>query len=238
MQRPGVAISRRVLANARVGCPFKTMSGSTANGVISPNPTTPTDPTRYTPTSSENVPVPPYFALSAVLVYVGLLADVFVGAYLDINYRYDPQLEVMATVFQACSFLFTVMCLYNFLGETNLVKRSLFAKLFNEFAPMFVCGGLYFLFIIIVRVYRLALVFASVPHLQIWSQDGYQALYTINKIFSVLYYSACVWATQKVCVSPELVATRAAYITPNPHGQGPRRYDKMKRRTQSSRFDM
>lgn len=180
----------------------------------------------------ENVPVPPYFALSAVLVYVGLVVDIFVGAYLDVSYRFDPQFEVMATVFQACAFLFTVMCLYNFLGETNLVKRSLFSKLLNEFAPVFFFGALYFLFIVITRIYRLASVFAAVPHVEIWNRDGYAALYSTGKCFGAFYYASAVWATQKVFASPELVATRASYISGNTRGAGPERG-----RTPSRRFD-
>ena len=100
-------------------------------------------------------------------MYVALVVDIFMGAYLDVSYRFDPQLEVLATVFQACAFLVTVLCLYNFLGETNLVKRSMFSKLMAEFAPVFLFGALYFLFIVITRVYRLASVFAAVPHVEI-----------------------------------------------------------------------
>ena len=129
----------------------------------------------------ENVPVPPYFALSAVLVYVGLVVDIFVGAYLDVTYRFDPQFEVMAAVFQACAFLFTAMCLYNFLGETNLVKRSLFSKA-NEFAPVFCFGALYFLFIVITRIYRLPRVRRR-PRVEIWNRDGYAALHSTGKCF-------------------------------------------------------
>ena len=186
----------------------------------------------------ENVPVPPYFALSAVLVYVGLVVDIFVGAYLDVSYRFDPQYEVMATVFQACAFLFTVMCLYNFLGETNLVKRSLFSKLLDEFAPVFLFGALYFLFIVITRIYRLASVFAAVPHVEIWNRSGYTALYSTGKCFGAFYYASAVWATQKVFASPELVATRASYISGNPRGAGTERGHEMARgRTRSRRFD-
>jgi len=188
--------------------------------------------------TSDNVPVPPYFAVSAVLVYVGLLTDIFIGSYFDVSYRYDPQLEVLATVFQACAFLFTVMCLYNFLGETNLVKRSLFSKLLDEFAPVFLFGGVYFLFIVITRVYRLASVFAHVPHVEIWNREGYTALYVMCKCFSALYYASAVWATQKVFASPELVATRTSYVTQNTHGQGANRgCEGTRPRTQRHRFD-
>ena len=158
----------------------------------------------------ENVPVPPYFALSAVLVYVGLVVDIFVGAYLT-DHRFDPQFEVMAAVFQACAFLFTAMCLYNFLGETNLVKRSLFSKLLNEFAPVFCFGALYFLFIVITRIYRLVSVFAAVPRVEIWNRDGYAALYS-GKCFGAFYTKRRV-GDAKVFASPELVATRASYIS-------------------------
>ena len=183
----------------------------------------------------ENVPVPPYFALSAVLVYVGLVVDIFVGAYLDVSYRFDPQYEVMATVFQACAFLFTVMCLYNFLGETNLVKRSLFSKLLDEFAPVFLFGALYFLFIVITRIYRLASVFAAVPHVEIWNRTGYTGLYATGKCFGAFYYASAVWATQKVFASPELVTTRASYISQNPRVAGPERGHEMTRARMQSR---
>jgi hypothetical protein len=224
--------------HASEGCPSTNGRGApTALSFCSRNRPPPL--TAHPPPSTDNVPVPSYFAYSVVLVYVGLLADIFVGAYLDVNYRRDPQLELMATVFQACAFLVSVMCLYNLLGETNLVKRGLFTKLLNEFAPVVVFGSAYFLWILVVRGYRLVSVFASVPHLEIWTRDGYTALYVINKICSVLYYASAVFAVQKVCVSPELVATRSSYFTPNPvHETAPRRYEGSRRRTQSSRFDL
>ena len=157
----------------------------------------------------ENVPVPPYFALSAVLVYVGLVVDIFVGAYLDVTYRFDPQFEVMAAVFQACAFLFTAMCLYNFLGETNLVKRSLFSKLLNEFAPVFFFGALYFLFIVITRIYRLVSVFAAVAA-EIWNRDGTRRC-TLQVLRRLLLRERRVGDAEGVRVA-ELVATRASYI--------------------------
>ena len=169
------------------------------------------------------------------MVYVGLVVDIFVGAYLDVSYRFDPQLEVMATVFQACAFLFTVMCLYNFLGETNLVKRSLFSKLLDEFAPVFLFGALYFLFIVITRIYRLASVFAAVPHVEIWNRTGYTGLYATGKCFGAFYYASAVWATQKVFASPELVPPRASYISQNPRVAGPERGHEMTRARMQSR---
>jgi hypothetical protein len=53
----------------------------------------------------------------------------------DITYTFNTSLDVMAVIFQACTFLFTVMCFYNMLAETQLVKRALFVRL--------AVGGLY-----------------------------------------------------------------------------------------------
>jgi hypothetical protein len=103
---------------------------------------------------------------------------------------------------------------------------------------VFFFGALYFLFIVITRIYRLASVFAAVPHVEIWNRSGYTALYSTGKCFGAFYYASAVWATQKVFASPELVATRASYISGNPRGAGTERGHEMARgRTRSRRFD-
>ena len=107
------------------------------------------------------------------MVYVALVADVLVGAYADINYSSSTQMDVMTLVFQACAFLLTIMCFYNMLAETNLVKRAMFSKLAREFSTPLFLAGLYFVFILVSRFYRLALVYNSYPHLQIWKEPGF-----------------------------------------------------------------
>ena len=116
------------------------------------------------------------------MVYVALVADVLVGAYADINYSSSTQMDVMMTlVFQACAFLLTIMCFYNMLAETNLVKRAMFSKLAREFSTPLFLAGLYFVFILVSRFYRLALVYNSYPHLQIWKEPGFTGLYATMK---------------------------------------------------------
>ena len=71
------------------------------------------------------------------------------GAYADINYSSSTQMDVMTLVFQACAFLLTIMCFYNMLAETNLVKRAMFSKLAREFSTPLFLAGLYFVFILV-----------------------------------------------------------------------------------------
>merc|ERR1711935_1180018 len=98
----------------------------------------------------------------------------------------------MATIFQICSFFLTVMCLYNMMSETQLVKRAMFLTF------------LYFVFILATRFYRLGLVYQNYPHLQIWNESAFTGLYVFTKIVQVLYYSTVVWSMQKLLASPEL----------------------------------
>lgn len=101
--------------------------------------------------------------MNALLVYCALVVDVFVAAYADITYGSTSQVDVMATIFQICSFFLTVMCLYNMMSETQLVKRAMFFKLADEFAPAVFLTFLYFVFILATRFYRLGLVYQNYP---------------------------------------------------------------------------
>lgn len=158
----------------------------------------------------------PAFRLNALMVYVALVADVLVGAYADINYSSSTQMDVMALIFQACAFLLTTMCFYNMLAETNLVKRAMFSKLAREFSTTLFFAGLYFVFILVSRFYRLALVYNSYPHLQIWEEPGFTGLYTTMKCTAVVYYCAVVWSMQRLLHSPELIATKSSYLAVGP----------------------
>ena len=159
---------------------------------------------------------PASFRLNAMLVYLSLLVDVFVGAYADVNYTSKSQLDVMAFIFQTCAFLLTVMCFYNMLGETNLVKRSLFSKLLREFAPACLAGVAYLALILAARFYRLVLVYRSVPHLVVWDEPAFAPLHVVMKLSAAAYYGTVVWSMQKLFASPELIATKAAYLSVAP----------------------
>ena len=76
---------------------------------------------------------------------------------------------------------------------------------------------------------------AAVPHVEIWNRSGYTALYSTGKCFGAFYYASAVWATQKVFASPELVTTRASYISQNPRVAGPERGHEMTRARMQSR---
>ena len=156
------------------------------------------------PTWTDNTRVSPSFKMNALLVYSALVVDVFVAAYADITYGSTSQVDVMATIFQICSFFLTVMCLYNMMSETQLVKRAMFFKLADEFAPAVFLTFLYFVFILATRFYRLGLVYQNYPHLQIWNESAFTGLYIFTKIVQVMYYSTVVWSMQKLLASPEL----------------------------------
>ena len=134
-----------------------------------------------------------------------MVVDVFVAAYADITYGSTSQVDVMATIFQICSFFLTVMCLYNMMSETQLVKRAMFFKLADEFAPAVFLTFLYFVFILATRFYRLGLVYQNYPHLQIWNESAFTGLYVFTKIVQVLYYSTVVWSMQKLLVAPVML---------------------------------
>ena len=129
------------------------------------------------PTWTDNTRVSPSFKMNALLVYCALVVDVFVAAYADITYGSTSQVDVMATIFQICSFFLTVMCLYNMMSETQLVKRAMFFKLADEFAPAVFLTFLYFVFILATRFYRLGLVYQNYPHLQIWSRRFHRTVH-------------------------------------------------------------
>ena len=108
------------------------------------------------------------------------------------------------------------MCFYNMLAETNLVKRAMFSKLAREFSTPLFLAGLYFVFILVSRFYRLALVYNSYPHLQIWKEPGFTGLYATMKCAAVVYYCAVVWSMQRLLHSPELIATKSSYLAVGP----------------------
>lgn len=159
--------------------------------------------------------------LNALLVYASLVLDVFVGAYTDVTYTFDTSLDVMAVIFQSCTFLFTVMCFYNMLAETQLVKRALFMRLADEFAPTLIFAALYFLLLLAVRFYRLGLVYNYYPHLQIWEEPGYTPLHIISRCTAVLYYASVVWSMQKLMASPELFAHKTSFVASHAGGGPP-----------------
>ena len=96
------------------------------------------------------------------------------------------------------------VCLYNMMSETQLVKRAMFFKLADEFAPAVFLTFLYFVFILATRFYRLGLVYQNYPPLQIWNESAFTGLYIFTKIVQVMYYSTVVWSMQKLLASPEL----------------------------------
>ena len=77
-----------------------------------PQPSSPSADLSSLPTWTDNTRVSPSFKMNALLVYCALVVDVFVAAYADITYGSTSQVDVMATIFQICSFFLTVMCLY------------------------------------------------------------------------------------------------------------------------------
>mmetsp|Transcript_39157 Transcript_39157/g.96998 ORF Transcript_39157/g.96998 Transcript_39157/m.96998 type:complete len:175 (+) Transcript_39157:62-586(+) len=156
--------------------------------------------------TADTVHVSGTFRLNAMLVYVSIVVDAVVGAYTDITYTFNTSLDVMAVIFQSCTFLFTVMCFYNLLSETQLVKRALFTRLADEFAPALILAALYFTLLLTVRFYRLGLVYNYYPHLQIWEEPAYTPLYAVMKCAALGYYAAVVWSMQKVMASPALFA--------------------------------
>lgn len=158
---------------------------------------------------ADTVHVSGTFRVNATLVYASILVDVFVGAFTDITYTFNTSLGVMAVIFQTCSFLFTVMCFYNVLAETQLVKRTLFMRLADEFAPALIFAGMYFALLLAVRFYRLGLVYNYYPHLQIWKEPGYAPLHAIMRCTAVGYYASVVWSMQKLMASPALFVHKA-----------------------------
>lgn len=161
--------------------------------------------------TTDTVRVSGTFKLNALLVYVSIVVDVFVGAYTDITYTFNTSLDVMAVIFQSCTFLFTVMSFYNMLAETQLVKRALFMRLADEFAPALILASLYFVLFLAVRFYRLGLVYNHYPHLQIWQEPAYTPLHAVMRCTAVGYYAAVVWSMQKLMASPELFAQRTSF---------------------------
>lgn len=174
-------------------------------------PPHPPPPSHARPVHADAVQVSGTFKLSALFVYASIVVDVVVGAYTDITYTFNSSLEVMAVIFQTCAFFFTVMCFYNMLAETQLVKRSLFARVANEFAPALSFAAVYFVLLLAVKFYRLGLVYNYYPHLQIWEEPGYTPLYAIMRCSAVAYYASLVWSMQKLMASPGLFTQNVRY---------------------------
>ena len=80
----------------------------------------------------------------------------------------------------------------------------MFSKLAREFSTPLFLAGLYFVFILVSRFYRLALVYNSYPHLQIWKEPDLPGLYATMKCAAVVYYCAVVWSMQRLYTRPNL----------------------------------
>lgn len=122
-------------------------------------------------------------------------------------------------MFQVCTFLFTVTCVYNMLAETQLVKRAMFVRLADEFAPALLLAALYFALLLVVRFYRLGLVYNHYPHLQIWEEPGYKPLHAMMRCAAIAYYASVVWAMQKLMASPELFVRNTRFAAPGGNSQ-------------------
>ena len=145
--------------------------------------------------------------LKSISVYVAVVLDLMVGAYTDVVYTESSSLFVMATIFQACTFLLTTMCFYNVLAETVPAKRAMFTRLAEEFRPTFMLGLANFMLLLAVRFYRLALIYSYYAHTQVWEQPAYMPLYVIFKVTTLAYYSSLMWSMQVILNSPELFTT-------------------------------
>jgi|TARA_B100001142_G_scaffold199553_1_gene198264 hypothetical protein len=155
------------------------------------------------------------FKFNALMVYASLVVAAFVDAYTDNTYSFEAQMDIMTLVFQICAMLLTVVALYNVMSETTYLKRMYYGKIVEEFSPTFFALATYFVFMLISRVYKVSLIFAGYPQLAMWeSAAGYTTLYSLMKVFNVLYYCTVVWAMQKLFASPELFKARETAFQP------------------------
>mmetsp|Transcript_32612 Transcript_32612/g.45252 ORF Transcript_32612/g.45252 Transcript_32612/m.45252 type:complete len:208 (-) Transcript_32612:104-727(-) len=151
-----------------------------------------------------NVWVDSQFKVALAALYASVAVDVLVNAFTDPLHSEDTNLHLLVFCLQLMTFLGSSIIFYILLSETFLIKKALYRRVVEEFQFFFFLYPVYFFTLLVLRFYRLALVYSFYPDLAVWDQPGYYAMFCIQKLGALAYWGTLVSGANYLMWEPRL----------------------------------
>jgi len=78
------------------------------------------------------------------------------------------------------------------------------AGVVEEFRAFFLVGPVYFILFLVLRLYRLGLVYSYMPHLAIWAQPAYTAIFFTARVAALVYWGVVMRSASYLLSEPRL----------------------------------
>mmetsp|Transcript_21520 Transcript_21520/g.41053 ORF Transcript_21520/g.41053 Transcript_21520/m.41053 type:complete len:190 (-) Transcript_21520:121-690(-) len=154
--------------------------------------------------TASNVQVDPQYQMMVVGMYLALLMDIVVVTCTDPVYSEQIVVHFVAFGFQLLTFFVTTMIFYMILSETFFIKKASYQRVMKEFNLFFWVAPVHFLLFLLVRMYKLGLLYSYYPHLAVWNHAAYYTLYCCHRIGGMVYWLVIMRSASFLLNDPKL----------------------------------